>query len=396
MSVKDQEGFPPHLIDSSIDEKRQYFADYAVAHTVLNDVHARLISSIRHPYGKQLIFVIGPPGVGKTFLLRWAEDDLREMWRAEQETDRGRIPVVSIEVPSRDTHKPTPKDIYLRVLRALEEPLITQKIIHGDVVMHHNGDGRAVVDSRVTTFRLRYAMEQALKQRRPFALFIDEAQHLFNIAGLALPEIMDWIKSIANMSGVLIVLYGTYEMFEMLDLSDQLIRRSLIIHLRRYGGGNADRVAFLSAINAFQKNMPLSQEPDLLPHWAYLYERTAGCIGNLYDWLAGAYNLALCDSAATVTLKDLKSTVPLSTKRAATMCQNITKDEANLIGLIGEDDAEPRMSDNASKKGTSKGASQGVGSEVLRKSTQVAAPRQSRVGERKPGRDKIGGTGNAE
>jgi hypothetical protein len=78
------------------------------------------------------------------------------------------------------------------------------------------------------------------------------------------------------------------------------------------------------------------------------------------------------------------------------MCRNITKDEANLIGLIGEDDAESSMSDKASKKATSKEASQDVGTEVLRKSTQVAASRQGRVGERKPGRDKIGGTGNAE
>lgn len=390
MSAKIQECFPPHLLNSTIHEKSKYFADYAVIHTVLSRVHDRLLPSILYPYGKQLVFVIGPPAAGKSFLRGWIENGIREEWRAQQKTDPGRIPVVSIEIPSRDSNKTTPKDIYTRILRALEEPLIANKIVYGDVAMNRNADGFVIFDPKATVNRLRYATEQALKYRRPYALLLDEAQHLFNFAGLTMPEIMDWIKSIANMTGVTIVLFGTYEMIDMLDLSDQLMRRSLVLHLRRYGTTHDDQIKYASTINAFQKNMPLPKEPDLLKYREYLYERTAGCIGNLYDWLSAAYNRALRNNAKTVTLNDLKLTTPLSAKRAQDMSENMIKDEVKLIELVGEEDVVL----NKARKSSAAKRSQDKSKSIKSNESTNNKPKSKRrlpVGERKPGRDEIGG-----
>jgi hypothetical protein len=384
--TQENKGFPRSLLEKPVAERYAYFESYSVAHTVLEDSFNRLLRTILLPAGKQLIFVIGPPGAGKTFLLEWIEDELKVRWEERQESDRGRIPVVSIEVPSKDRVKPSCGDVYERILKAMEEPLIDKKITYGDVTLCRDMGGRIAVGRKATISKLRYALEQALKHRRPFILSLDEAQHLLDIAGLSMEDVMDWIKSIANMTKVLIVLFGTYEMLGLLDLSDQLMRRSRVIHLRRYKDEGDDLNCFVSTVYAMQKNMPFAQEPNLEEHWKYLYGRTAGCVGNLYDWLLPAYHLALHDpGASTLTLKHLKACAPLTAQRADKMRQSIAEDERSFLEQIGEDDAEdfsfsapPAPDEN--KKSERRVAGSRPGEKKGRK-------KRGRVGHRKPGRD---------
>src|SRR5205823_3414209 len=151
--------------------------------------------------------------------------------------------------------------IYERLLIAMEEPLVNKKTIFADVVIRRDAEGRSAVDKSSRTSKLRYALEQALKHRRPYFVFLDEAQHLLEMAGLSFQDQMDCLKSIANMTGVLHVLFGTYEMFDLLDVSDQLMRRSAIIHLPRYGKRAGDKAFFRNTLNTFQINMPFREEP---------------------------------------------------------------------------------------------------------------------------------------
>ena len=99
----------------------------------------------------------------------------------------------------------------------------------------HKGVG--LRDSRrykVTT-ELRWALEQALRHRRPTAFIVDEAQHFKRIAsGRRLLDHMDTLKSLANLTGTTHVLIGTYELLGFAQLSAQLDRRSCEIHFPRY------------------------------------------------------------------------------------------------------------------------------------------------------------------
>lgn len=388
MTKPKPETFPSQLLKQPVAERYQYFSTYSVGHTVLTDSFDLLTRTIKSPAGKQLIFVIGPPGTGKTFLMQWIEDEIKSNWAAEQHTDPGRIPFVGIEIPSKDRVNTSCSDIYQRILKVMEEPLIDKKVIYGDVALHRSEDGKVFLDSNATISKLRYALEQALKYRRPLALSLDEAQHLLDIAGLSLENIMDWLKSLANMTGVLFLLFGNYEMLDLIDLSDQLMRRSRIIHMRRYNKSGTDLSYFQSAVLAFQRNMPFRNEPDILVHSEFLYGRSVGCIGTLYEWLLAAYSLALDEEADTLTLKHLKDTAPQGARRAAKMNDSITGDEARFFKEFGEDEDEP-----PSLKGKGKRNKSVVGGAAGHQtnSPERKRNRRGKAWHRKPGRDKTGG-----
>jgi hypothetical protein len=199
---------------------------------------------------------------------------------------------------------------------------------------------------------------------------------------------MDWIKSIANMGQCLIVLFGTYEMLGFVDLNEQLMCRSKIIHFHRYKDKAKDLEVFDRILLSFQMNMPLAETPNLLEFADYLYERTGGCVGNLYNWLLAAYDVALRANDQTLTLEHLTSTVPLTEIQAAKLNANIAEDEKLFATEIGED-KEIKRNNRAKKVSEKESQLKTKPDKPSRKS------RSSRVGERRPGRDKIGGVRKA-
>lgn len=391
MKRSDEDRFPLKLLDQPREEWENYFIEYAVEHPAFKDLFDALVRIIKNPGGKRLIFVIGPPGAGKTFLYKAIRAEIEDLWSQHQLSGRGRIPVIGIEVPSRDERNPSYKIIYERLLKSMEEPLLEKKIIYGDVTLRREGNGPPSIDRGATASKLRYALEQALVHRNPYAVFFDEAQQLFGFGGLSLQDHMDCLKSIANMTKVLYVLLGTYEMRSFIDLSDQLMRRSQILHFRRYTKKGKDKLTFQRVLRSFQINMPFQKEPDLLKHWEFFYDRTLGCIGNLYDWLLQAYKLALEDpNARTLTEEHIAKTVFLSENRALTMLKNFERDERELNDSVFEDETE-LMNKLAINKGEKNKESNAVQSKKKARKT-----RGRRVGERKPGRDPIGGSGKTD
>ena len=80
---------------------------------------------------------------------------------------------------------------------------------------------------RTDTAALRLIFEQALKHRKPYAILIDEAEHIAKAArGSTLLDQLDHLKSLAIMSQVVHVLVGTYDLMVFRNLSAQLSRRS--------------------------------------------------------------------------------------------------------------------------------------------------------------------------
>lgn len=392
--------FPRSLLNESLDERYKYFQGYSVAHPALENSFNKLKQTILFPSGKQLVFIIGPPGVGKTFLQKWTEDEIKSYWAPQQHLDPGRIPVAGIEVPSKDKIKPSAGDIYLRLLRSLEEPLIDKKVIYGGVMLYHTGDNQIKIPPRTKVENLRYALEKCCHHRKPFFLSFDEAQHLVNLAGLTFEEIIDWLKSLANMCEVLFCLFGTYEMYDLLDLSDQTTRRSKIIHLRRYNTTDDDLTDFKRTILSFQRNLPFEKQIDLLSHSDYLYERTAGCVGNLYDWLLAAVNIALYDSKAdSLEYRHLRACVPLTALQATKMNKSISEDEESYLKKIGEDDPEMEDRDNENngqqliKNSQRNHSISGIFHSSNNKNSPIKSnqkKRKSPVGKRNPKRDSTG------
>lgn len=372
-------GFPIELLKQPASERLAYFENYTVAHPRLKEVYETLIRTIAEPAGASFIFVYGPSGIGKTTLRLRVEQKLTELALPKLERDRGCVPVVGVEAVAPESRNFNWKDYYTRALIALEEPLIDHKFNYGVRGIYRDIFGKINVESKVVAPALRRALENALSYRHPDVFFIDEAQHFGKMAsGQKLQDQLDCLKSVANMTGILHCLLGTYELLTFRHLSGQLSRRSVDIHFRRYCADNPEELqAFKSVLLTFQQHMPLVESPDLVTHWEYFYERTLGCIGILKNWLTRALKDALDREAITITLKDLQ-------KRAwsVAQCQRMFKEIQEGERQLSETETDVQNLRSAL----------GIGAKQI--SLPEEAPKitsqPGKVGKRKPKRDPIG------
>lgn len=371
-------GFPHELLDRPPKERLAYFKDYALAHPLLRTAYSALMRVIREPAGASIISVCGPTGVGKTTLLRRVQKDLIEGALPDLKKDPGRIPVVCIEAIAPDSGNFNWKDYYIRALETFSEPLIDNK---ADVALPGK-EPHIVGRKRVTTEELRRALEQALRHRRPDAFIIDEAQHLTKMAsGRRLHDQLDSVKSLANLTGTLHLLVGTYELLAFRELSGQLSRRKVDIHFPRYRAEyKEDLQAFINVLHTFEHHLPLKEKPNLVQSWEYCYERSIGCVGVLKDWLTRALASALEEGTVTLSLTHLKQCA-LSVSQCEKMATEALEGEARLkedegvnrqlLRILGMDVA----ADSKEKVATSK-------------------RKPNRVGQRSPERDPVGAKNN--
>jgi hypothetical protein len=214
---------------------------------------------------------------------------------------------------------------------------------------------------------------------------IDEAQHLAKVAsGRRLLDQLDVIKSIANRTDTVHVLFGTYDLLAFRNLNGQLSRRSVDVHFPRYRAEVAEeRKTFINIVHSFQKILPLSEAPDLVKVWDLLFERSLGCVGILKQWLVKALSTALRRGDATISLPILEShALP------AAQCDKILSEV-----MEGED----RLKDCAERRSTLRarlGLVPLANAPDASERASIQAPENNRhklrPGQRKPVRDPIG------
>jgi len=240
--------------------------------------------------------------------LRRIEKQLSEELLPELEQDRSRIPVVVDELLGPDSGIFNWKDFYRRLMVSMDEILVDRKIVYETDESASNRRIYFKTGPRSVTADLRFAVEQTIRERRPSAVLLDEAQHLAKMAsGRKLHDQLDCLKSLSNRTGVLFVLLGTYELLIFRNLNAQLSRRSISVHFRRYLlDDKRDIQAFKAVLLTFQKHLPLKVEPDLIGSWDYFYERSIGCVGVLKDWLSRALSEALDEKADCLSNKHLE------------------------------------------------------------------------------------------
>ena len=180
---------------------------------------------------------------------------------------------------------------------------------------------------------------------------------------------------------------GTYELLPFRNLSAQLSRRSVDVHVRRYDARiPGDVEAFKNVLFAFQRHLPVKEQLDLLPRWEYFYERTTGTVGVLKEWLIKALYLAIEGGSTTVTESHLKKTA-LSLSQVAKMASDNIEGEKELresesaLALLRE--KLGLATDSIVRKGKKR-------DEHKSSTNKPKARRARRVGQRKPKRDPVG------
>lgn len=371
------EGFPRELLKGAWTERLAYFQAYTVAHPLLVEAKRKLLNAIHEPVRNSLVMVLGPTGVGKTTLRLKTEQILTTDLLSELEADRARIPVVSVEAIAPPSGNFNWRDHFKRMLQAMDEPLVDRK---ERLPLSSGGSGvRFTSSPRVHGEEYHHAVEQALRFRRPAAVLLDEAQHLAKMgSGRRLLDQLDVIKSIANCTRTVHVLFGTYDLLAFRNLSGQLSRRSVDVHFRRYKTEtNEDRKIFLNVLCSFERQAPLAEPPSLVENWDYLYERSIGCVGVLKEWLVKTLATVLSRGSPKLTLGDLEEHA-LSVSQCEKMLAEATEGEARLAEGDG---ARSRLRLALGLATDSQGAEKHVVS---------ASRRKIRPGQRRAERDPIG------
>lgn len=368
---------PPDILTAPWPQRLAFFDAKLVAHPHLKATHQALLHALHHPSGTALIFVIGPTGVGKTTLRQRMKQHLLYAAQERMQRDPGWLPLVSVEVAAPESGTFNWKDYYLRVLQAMDEPLIADK--------RADGHGPPLPPPRrtATTADLRRALESALRHRQPQAVLVDEAQHFKCLAsGRRLLDQMETIKSLANLSDTLHVLFGTYDLRTLTNLNGQLSRRSLEVHFPRYHlEQTTEAQQFQRLLWTFQRQLPVAEPPDLVGATEACYLQCLGCVGILKQWLTRALAAALEDGLPTIPWSYLDRAA-LGTHQRVVLSRELHAGEA-LFQTTAAQDAELRRLLGGTPQ------SRAVPPTNASDTASPTTPRPGPVGHRKPERDPV-------
>jgi hypothetical protein len=308
--VKTQsQSFPEELLLQSNEIKTNYFKNITIPHRKLKEALNILLINILEPSDTLVFLVFGVTGVGKTTLRLRIEKMLLDEFLPSLRKNPGQIAVAGLEAIPVSQGKFSYKDYYTRALEALNEVLIEYKVDYG--LPSNEGKDLAFFNraDRQDAPALRRAMEKVFRYRQLKAFTVDEAQHLLMMAGgHQMLQQMNWIKSIANLTNTVHILFGTYELLNCSTLNGQVGRRSEDIHLSPYQADNPEDFAeFIRVIKTFQRYIPVAQEPKLEQYYEYLFSGSAGCVGLLKNWLTRSLRFAYSEQAHTLNIKHLKA-----------------------------------------------------------------------------------------
>ncbi len=268
---EEKQGFPRELLEQPPSARLEYFKAFTVAHPFLQRADTDVWNALREPAGALLIFLIGPTGVGKTTILTHIEQRLVEQAQAQVSRDPDHVPAIRLDAMAPSARQFRWPDFYTRALTEVSEPLIDYKVDRTALTPVWNSKMGRHVPPRLIgdAAALQRSWEQVLKYRRPKGILIDEAHHFAKTAGgTRLVDQLDHLKSLAIATRTVHVLAGTYDLLIFRNLSAELSRRSIDVHIPRYRATDKEeRLAFQKVLYTFQRHLPLEEPPDLVHQW---------------------------------------------------------------------------------------------------------------------------------
>jgi AAA domain len=409
----------PRQLSAEAAARLKQFKAYAILHPLLRQVDLQLTRAIEEPAGFAYVLLYGPSGVGKTTVLRQIERRYKEMLASSALSlltslshlgQPPSVPLLVMETRPPDGLAFNRADYYRTALKQLGEYTYERRTIVDidaentwEQKKGRGGAGRGKAAMFNDSPELRHALEEAMRRRGVQAVLLDEAQHLLKVSsGVRLIDQLDWLKSMTNVTGVVHILIGTYELLALRNLNGQTARRGLEIHFPRYQFQHEpDQRTFQGMLLTLLQQVPLEVDREmLLQQWPYFYERSIGCVGVLKDWLVRAVAATLADGQSVLTFARLQE-YALPEAQCESMAMEAASGEQelhytasrrqHLWSLLGMSAAAERKLD-ASPEADTHAARTEAG-------TEESPPQKKtthRRGQRAPQRDSVGPTEAAE
>jgi hypothetical protein len=346
------------------------FKAFTIAHPKLVKADREIRAFVHEPAGTGVLLVAGPTGVGKTTLLRRVVTTLAAEFAATPVPGANGRPLskpVDFATPPGAGGSFSWADWLIAANDALGHPSPREIVnIPENPRVPLTRGARTIGD-------LKRPFVAAVLDLQPGAIAVDEAHHLTLVGrGQRLLAQLEMIKSLADATGRPFLLFGTYDLLVLRNLSGQLGRRCMDLNFSRYDIADAaDWSQFRSALYTFAQQLPIEDDL-LLANAEWVYTRSAGCIGTLKQWLTRALVDALDCGSSEIRREHLAG--------KALSVQALTA-IATEIG-IGERQFEETRQEIADLEGLL-----GITTKVTPPKSKPARPR--RPGRRSPVRDPI-------
>lgn len=264
--------FPKILLEKNTEERRKYFNNLLVPHPLLIQTTQEVLDNISSPSRVPILSVIGGTRIGKTTVLHKTASILFKNFIANHPNNNNDIPFGYAEVIPPDQVISTFrwKSTYTSILDSMYEILVDKKTDNPFHPPSRSGSSEAA---------LRASLINALNNRHVDVVFLDEAHHLCYVAHKLI--VVENLKSLSNQTNAIIILFGTYELRELINLNPQLSVRTKEIHFPRYGNTKKDVNIYTEIIGFFQEHFPIEEKPNLVDYSELLLKSSAGCVGLL-------------------------------------------------------------------------------------------------------------------
>lgn len=364
----------------------EHFDRVTVKHMLQEACKSRIQFLLDYSPSTELVALVGPTGVGKTTIAERINEALYEQHKDRMRSDPDFVPVLWTVAIASGHRQFSWKELYRDALVILKDPFAD--------------DGRSgpvserlvIANDResATTARMRTRLEHELRVRGVKYWVIDEAQHCAMGGQSGAPEHqLDVLKSIAQRTGVKLILSATYELVRHLPSSGQLARRSEVVPFHRYLADDPEHMKEFTKVLISLFRILRVEFPSVKENLKMLYVGSIGCVGIAKDWIARAYGRAVQDGVNQITLAHLKQT-RMSECELRRIMMDIDKGEQDCSrgGNDGDESALERL---IFKKPTAPKRPSGQSATDISETTskKKAAP-ASKPGVRRPGRDKVG------
>ena len=248
-------------------------------HRNFTDIGARLDEAVK---SYRMVFFVGPTGVGKTARAQATVAQLNACVADDPDFLRAAM----VHARTKREKRFSFKELWIDVLRALEDPLPERKVARDPFVLGVESHPVNLRGSQTEPY-LFGAVRAAARDRGLRVLFIDEAVPLLHHGSQdVLLRTLDVLRDLADGVGFTTVLVATHRLLDGLSLSPELSRRRSVVYFHRYR--ETDPVEYREygrAVQSLFGKLPPHLRPKLTAaQYRLLLRGTTGCVGELFEW----------------------------------------------------------------------------------------------------------------